>query len=95
MKRRVSGTALVLTFVALLVLTVVSWLISAVHLGLAELPLALGIAALKAGLVILFFMHLIEEEMSTTLAVLAAIFFVLLLATFVAAEVATRSPIFV
>jgi cytochrome c oxidase subunit 4 len=95
MKRHISGTALVLTFVGLLVLTAASWLISLVHLGTAELPVALAIAALKAGLVILFFMHLIEEEMSTTLAVLAALFFVLLLATFVAAEVATRSPIFV
>jgi cytochrome c oxidase subunit 4 len=95
MKHHVSGRALVLTFVGLLLLTAISWLTAEMHLGRAEMVVALGIASIKAGLVILFFMHLIEEEVSTTLALLAALFFVLLLATLVAAEVATRSPVYV
>ena len=82
--------ALNLTFVALLVLTLGSWAIASASLGALELPIALGIAAVKATLVVIFFMHLLEEEVSTVLALLSAVFFVFLLASFVAVEVATR-----
>jgi cytochrome c oxidase subunit IV len=82
--------ALSLTFVALLVLTLGSWGLASASLGVAEMPIALGIAAVKATLVVVFFMHLLEEEVSTVLALLSGVFFVFLLASFVAVEVATR-----
>lgn len=82
--------ALSLTFVALLVLTIGSWAVATASLGVAELPLALAIATVKATLVVVFFMHLLEEEVSTVLALLSGVFFVFLLASFVAVEVATR-----
>jgi cytochrome c oxidase subunit 4 len=83
---------LILTFVALLVLTVISWGVSGLPLGRAEIAVALGIATLKASLVIAIFMHLLDEQTSTVLALLSGVFFVTLLATFVAAEVASRAP---
>ena len=83
--------ALVLTFVALLVLTVVSWLVSGLDLGRADVLVALAIASAKACLVVIFFMHLLEETTSTVLALLSGVFFVSLLAAFVAVEVATRA----
>jgi cytochrome c oxidase subunit IV len=80
------------TFGALLLLTALSWGVSMLPLGSAEFPIAMLIAAVKAGLVLIFFMHLTQESLSTVLALVAGIFFVLLLALFVAAEVATRAP---
>jgi cytochrome c oxidase subunit IV len=82
--------ALVLTFVALLVLTFGSWALASVSLGAIELPIALGIATAKATLVVIFFMHVLDEELSTVLALGSGVFFVLLLVSFVAVEVATR-----
>ena len=46
--------ALSLTFAALLVLTIGSWGLASASLGAAEMPIALGIAAIKATLVVVF-----------------------------------------
>jgi hypothetical protein len=46
----VSGKPIVLTLLALLVLTAISWAVSTVHLGAANMPVALAIAAVKATL---------------------------------------------
>lgn len=47
---------------ALLVLTIVTWRVSYVHLGMMNVVVALAIASAKASLVALFFMHLKEER---------------------------------
>lgn len=83
--------ALILTFVGLLVLTALSWGVSGLDLGRAHVLVALAIASVKACLVVIFFMHLLEEATSTVLVLLSGVFFVSLLAAFVAAEVATRA----
>ena len=49
-------------WLALLVLTVVTWLVSYVNLGLMNVAVAMLIASLKASLVALFFMHLRHEN---------------------------------
>ncbi|MBI5189380.1 MAG: cytochrome C oxidase subunit IV family protein [Nitrospirae bacterium] len=47
---------------ALLVLTLVTWQVSYIDLGLANAAVALVIASFKASLVALFFMHLRQES---------------------------------
>jgi len=49
-------------WLALLVLTVVTWLVSYVHLGMLNVAVAMLIASAKAALVALFFMHLRYES---------------------------------
>jgi len=46
----------------LLILTVVTVLVSRVHLGFMNVPVALGIATAKSLLVIMYFMHLKYEN---------------------------------
>ena len=46
----------------LLVLTVVTWLVSYLHLGVYNAVAALAIASVKAALVALYFMHLKGEK---------------------------------
>lgn len=45
-------------FGALFVLTIITWWVATFDLGAINTPLALGIAFLKASLVVMFFMHL-------------------------------------
>lgn len=52
----------ILVWVTLLCLTVVTWAVSYVHLGLFNAVVALTIASVKASLVALFFMHLKSEK---------------------------------
>jgi cytochrome c oxidase subunit IV len=47
---------------SLLVLTVVTWAVSYIHLGIFNAVVALTIASVKASLVALFFMHLKNEK---------------------------------
>jgi cytochrome c oxidase subunit IV len=49
-------------WLALLVLTLITWLVSYVHLGLMNVAVAMVIASVKASLVALFFMHLRTEN---------------------------------
>jgi cytochrome c oxidase subunit 4 len=77
-------------WLALLGLTGLSWLISLAHLGPTDVAVALVIAAAKATLVALFFMHLSEERFSVAMVPCAAVGFTLLLLALTAADVATR-----
>ena len=52
----------ILVWVALLLLTFVTWKVSFVPLGLMNVTVAMLIASLKASLVALFFMHLRYEN---------------------------------
>ena len=52
----------ILVWVALLLLTFVTWRVSFVPLGLMNVTVAMLIASLKASLVALFFMHLRYEN---------------------------------
>ena len=70
----------VLVFGALLVLTVITYLVSYADLGPASLPVAMVVATTKASLVVAFFMHLKYEDrvfafMFLTSLVFVAIFF--------------------
>lgn len=54
--------AYIMVWLTLLILTVVTWLVSYVNLGMMNVVLAMLIASLKASLVALFFMHLRHEN---------------------------------
>jgi cytochrome c oxidase subunit 4 len=78
------------TGVAVLVLWAVSFGMSYVHLGAASFAVALGIAALKAILVALFFMELVRESMSVKMTILSAFVLTGLLIGFMLGDIATR-----
>lgn len=79
-----------LVWLALVALTGLSFLLSRLHLGTADVGLALAIATVKTALVLLFFMHLVEARFSIVLIPLGALFFVVLLASGVVTDVVTR-----
>jgi cytochrome c oxidase subunit 4 len=72
-------------FGALMVLTAVTVLAAFVNLGNLNFPIALGIATVKATLVVLFFMHVKYSSRMTKLVIMCSLFFltILLLETLV------------
>jgi cytochrome c oxidase subunit 4 len=66
-------------FGALMVLTVITVVVAFFNLGALNFPVALGIAIVKATLVILFFMHVKYSSQLTKLICGAAFFFLLVL----------------
>lgn len=88
--RRLGGRSYVLAWLALLALTVASF--GATHLPLGSLApaVALAIASVKAAIVLLVFMHLIEATTPVRVVILTALVFIVLLCTGIAADVATR-----
>ena len=79
-----------IVYLALMVLTASTYLISRVDLGVWSFVIAIGIAIAKASLVVLIFMQLWEHKGSYRLALATAMLWVLLLMFFVVADVRTR-----
>ncbi|MFW5875485.1 MAG: cytochrome C oxidase subunit IV family protein [Myxococcota bacterium] len=90
MAEPVSRRTLVINTGALLALTGLSWGLAHVSLGAWEMPVALGIAAVKVALVALFFMHLVRERGGVRFAAATAPIFIALLTGLLAADVLTR-----
>jgi caa(3)-type oxidase subunit IV len=82
-----TARALVLTYIALLVLAAASWLFAEMSSGVG---VALAIAAAKTILIVLVFMELAEGQPSDRMIALAAAFFVLLMTFGVLADVTLR-----
>jgi cytochrome c oxidase subunit 4 len=80
----------VAVWLALLALTFSSFGLSYVHTGAWEVPIALIIAVAKSVLVLLFFMHLVEQKLINGFVIVAAAGLVGLLLALVAADVASR-----
>ena len=59
-------------FAVLAIGTIVTYLASLVDLGWANTPIALGIATIKAVLVILFFMHVIHSSRLTWVVIIGS-----------------------
>lgn len=87
---RSSWLRLLVVWLALLALTLLTFLLSRAHLGSVDIAVALVIAALKSVLVALFFMHLIEERFSVIMIPLLGLFLFGLLVALVVTDVATR-----
>jgi cytochrome c oxidase subunit 4 len=79
-----------LSLLALLGLAGVSWALALAPMGWLGGPIALSIAAVKAGLVGLFFMELVDARASVRLVAIVAPLFVALLLGFALADVLTR-----
>ena len=79
-------------FVALLGLTALTYGLAQMHLGAAALPVALAIAATKAGIVAMVFMHLAKTGGVNRIVFGVAILFVVILISLVLTDVKTRSP---
>lgn len=84
------GLRYVLTWLALLVLTAVSFLAEHLPLGAAHTSVALGIAMVKTVLVLTIFMHLLEEKFSTRVVAVLNFAFVVILCLGIAADVGAR-----
>lgn len=85
-----SVRAYVATWAALVALAAASFGLSFLHLGGWAMPAAVAIAAAKALLVALFFMHLVRAQASVRLAGAAAVVFIAILIGLVVADVVTR-----
>lgn len=76
-------------FITLLVLTILTYLVSFAGLGAASLPVAMAVAAVKASLVIAFFMHLFYEDRVYAFMFLSCFIFVAIFFTFVLFDMST------
>lgn len=81
-----------LCWLALALLTGLTFGLSMVELGRWSLVLALAIALSKGTLVVLFFMHLRDHRGTSRLVLVISVMFVLLLSSLVVADVLTRFP---
>jgi cytochrome c oxidase subunit IV len=78
-------------FLALMILTGVTSWVAFIDLGSFNLVVALGIAILKASLVILFFMHVKYSSTLTKAVVASGFFFFLILVFFTMTDLLTRN----
>jgi caa(3)-type oxidase subunit IV len=79
----------VLTYVVLLVLATASWVIASFHVP-GAVVLGLGIGAIKAVLVLAYFMHLSDEPFSFKLVLMTAIVLVAIFIGLTALDPLTR-----
>lgn len=77
-------------YLGLIGLTALSFGLSLLHLGTADIWAALLIAVAKSTLVVLFFMHLIEQRTINALVLGTTLFFIGLLTALTTADVVTR-----
>lgn len=80
-------------FVALLFLTVLTYLVSFAGLGPFSLPVAMIIAGAKASLVVLFFMHLLYEDRFYMFVFATSLFFVAVFFTFTLFDMSTTDDL--
>jgi cytochrome c oxidase subunit 4 len=90
MNHRVTARTHLFTWLGLLALSGLTFGLSFVPLGPAETPAALVIAAAKGLLIVLFFMHLVEQRATNALVLVFCLLMLLLLAGLAVADVLTR-----
>ena len=78
-------------FFALMILTVITVVVSRLDLGALNTPVAMGIAVLKATLVILFFMHVIHSTRLTWVVILSSFLMLAILLVLTFTDYMTRS----
>lgn len=80
-------------FAVLIVLTGITVGVAYVDLGWLNTPIALAIAAVKAGVVLAFFMHLRwSTHLMAVVAIIGVLWFIILVA-FTAADYLSRTPV--
>jgi cytochrome c oxidase subunit IV len=80
-------------FVALLFLTVLTYLVSFAALGPASLPVAMSVALVKASLVVGYFMHLKYEDRFYSFIMLVTVIFIGIFFTFTLFDMKTSGEI--
>jgi cytochrome c oxidase subunit 4 len=78
------------TFIILMVGTIVTYLAAKVELGLFNAPVALTIAVTKAVFVVLFFMHVKDSTRLTKVTIVAGVFWLAILLTLTMTDFLTR-----
>ena len=86
----VSKTIYFIIFAALMVLTVVTYMVALVDLGALNVIVALAVAVTKAVLVVLFFMHVRYSTRLTKIVVIAGFFWLALLVVLTLSDYFTR-----
>ncbi|HEY3816306.1 MAG TPA: hypothetical protein VGL81_03995 [Polyangiaceae bacterium] len=89
--RETSARGLLLTLLALLVLAAFSLTMRFAHLGAFSYLVGLGVATIKAALVVVFFMELLVEKMTVRFALATCLSLFALLLALVTADIVTRS----
>jgi cytochrome c oxidase subunit IV len=89
MTKHMTAAGYVFTYVALMVLATATLLLARLEVP-GDLAIAMGIAALKAGLVLWFFMHLYEQRFANRVVILVSIVLVVILVALTATDVASR-----
>ena len=79
-------------FGALIVLTLTTVAVARIDLGVLNNVVALGIAGIKASLVVLFFMHVHYASRTTKVFAAAGFFWLAILITFTVSDMDVRSP---
>ncbi len=87
-----SPAVLLATAAAVIALTAATVVVSRIDLGVVNVAVALGIAALKASLVALFFMHLKYEHRFHLVVLVAAALFAVVFASFVLFDASQYQP---
>ncbi|HEY1692502.1 MAG TPA: cytochrome C oxidase subunit IV family protein [Polyangiaceae bacterium] len=88
--RETSARGLLFTLIALLALAGFSLAMRFAHLGAAGYVVGLGIALVKAVLVVVFFMELLTEKATARIAFVVCLSLFALLLAFVLADIVTR-----
>ena len=88
--RETSARGLLLTLLALLVLAGFSLAMRYAHLGGYSWAVGLGVALVKAALVVVFFMEILVEKVSVRFALATSVSLFVLLLALVVADVLTR-----
>ncbi|WP_437751354.1 cytochrome C oxidase subunit IV family protein [Sorangium sp. So ce1389] len=96
--KHLSSRTYVIVWLVLMALTLASYLLSLAHLGGADVVAALLIATAKTVLVLLFFMHLIEQRFANALpmivsALLLGLLLALMISDVVSRETISRGPV--
>ena len=86
----VAGALFFKVLAALLVLTILTVAVSRVDFGSANLFIAMAIAAVKASLVMTFFMHLKWDTAINNIVIISSFLFLSLLFIFTLSDIATR-----
>ncbi|WP_437720019.1 cytochrome C oxidase subunit IV family protein [Sorangium sp. So ce861] len=91
--KHLSSRTYVIVWLVLMALTLASYLLSLAHLGRADVFAALLIATAKTVLVLLFFMHLIEQRFANALPMIVSALLLGLLLTLMLTDVSRRETI--
>jgi cytochrome c oxidase subunit IV len=86
-----SDSTYIVVLVALLVLTIVTYLVARVDLGKLNLVIALAIAAAKVSLVVLYFMHARYSSRLTRVVIGAGLGWLAILLTLTLSDYLTRT----